>query len=182
MFKKDNLLHCTFDALDCSAVELEYRGDHLSFVVILPNERTGLAALQKALTHEHLLTIFQNLRMSDNEVIMYLPKFRAETNLELSKYYQQLGVTDLFDSRKANLTGIDSKGSLFVSAIAHKAVIEVNEEGTEAAAVTSGTVYAAGGSRDYIQFDADHPFMFFIKYNVTQEVIFVGNYSGPESS
>ena len=182
MFRKDPIHYCDFDALNCTAVELEYIGEKMSFVVVLPNERHGLPELQSALTHEHLFAIFENLRIPDNDVILYLPKFRTETNLELSKHYQRLGVTDLFDSRKANLTGMDAKGALFVSAIAHKAVIEVNEEGTEAAAATCGTVQAASGSREYVYFDANHPFLFFIKMNATHEAVFAGNYSGPEDT
>ena len=179
MFKNATTLYCRDDALKCSVVELPYAGRELSFVVILPDAVDGLRELQRDVSVASLERMFGNVT-AKSDVLLYLPKFKVETTVELSEHLKALGIVDLFSQQKANLGGIEPKGALYVSAMAHKACIEVTEEGCEAAAVTAGLVRAAGGrTKAYTVFDADHPFLFLIKQNATNMILFIGKYCGP---
>lgn len=176
MFKKSRTLHYTSEELQCSAVELPYVGKELSFVAILPHSEDGLTQLEERLDESSLETIFDGMKAVP-DLLLYLPKFKTETSAELSPFFQQMGVVNLFTKGQADLRGIESKGLLYVSAIAHKACIEVSEDGCEAAAATAVGVKAAGGrNKEYTVFDANHPFLFLIKDNATNMILFMGKY------
>jgi serpin B len=110
-------------------------------------------------------------------VRVYLPKFKVTCEFRLDKSLAALGMTDAFDAGKADFTGMGGRqGDLFISAVVHKAFVEVNEEGTEAAAAT-GVV----GGRDMSPpvFRADHPFVYLIRDNQTGSVLFLGRVTDP---
>lgn len=107
-----------------------------------------------------------------------LPRFKIETTAELIKYLEALGVTDVFRPQESDLSGIAKGDGLSVSAAIHKAFIEVNEEGTEAAAAT-GISVGYGSARTTEQFVADHPFLFFIRHQQTKCILFYGRFSSP---
>ena len=112
-----------------------------------------------------------------SEVIVHLPKFKLEEDVVLNDVLAKLGMTDVF-SDKADLSGMNGQGGLFLSTVAHKAFVEVNEEGTEAAAATAGMVSFCMLREEY--FTADHPFLFFIRHNKSKSVLFLGRFSSPQ--
>lgn len=113
------------------------------------------------------------------EVDVYLPKFRLEEKYKLNADLQSLGMTDAFERRKANFTGISEKMGLYVSNVTHKCFVEVNEEGSEAAAAT-GIQITPMSAHFPLEFKADHPFLFFIIHNAAaKSILFFGKYSSP---
>lgn len=108
---------------------------------------------------------------------MHLPKFELEESYDLKSDLAAMGLLDIFDSAKADLSGMSGAHDLFLSEIVHKAFVEVNEEGTEAAAATAGIAMLCMIIEE--DFNADHPFLFFIRHNPTQSILFFGRYASP---
>ena len=158
---------------DMQAVELPYAGRKLSMVVLLPRKVDGLAALEKQLTPETIDRWFKELRGQD--VQLTLPKFTMTRQFELSKELEALGMTDAFSS-KADFSGISTAEGLMISQVIHKAFVDVNEEGTEAAAATAVTIRAQAVFRrpPPVVFRADHPFVFMIRDRDTNAILFLG--------
>ena len=109
-----------------------------------------------------------------------LPKFRIETSMELVTTLKELGIKDLFDPAKADLSGFTGSKGMFASALVQKAFIEVNEEGTEAAAAT-GMVVSSRSLSMPPSFICDHPFVFFIKDAETGLILFTGRVTDPKN-
>ncbi|KAF8773440.1 Serpin B10 like protein [Argiope bruennichi] len=126
-------------------------------LILLPEQRDGLKSLEESLTPQTLLDIQHRLRKL--EVDVSLPKFKLEFEKELSSEIQAIGARKVFSSR-ADFSEMTSSGSMPVSEVIHKAVIEVNEEGSEAAAVTG--IIMVKSSLFKLEFRADHPFLFAI--------------------
>lgn len=135
--------------------------------------------LEKELTQERLnqWTNRENMDIH-SEVLIHLPKFKLEDEYELNEPLAKMGMTDVFCSGKADLSGMNEGGGLFLSTVAHKAFVEVNEEGTEAAAATAGMVAFCMLREEH--FRADHPFLFFIRHNKTRSILFFGRFSSPQ--
>ncbi len=111
------------------------------------------------------------------DIRVHLPKFKLEIESSLSEILQEMGMISVFQETKADLTGMSSQDGLSISAVVHKSFIEVNEEGTEAAAATAGFTFLCARSSE--SFTADHPFMFFIRHNPTNSILFLGRFRGP---
>ncbi|XP_023284634.1 leukocyte elastase inhibitor-like [Seriola lalandi dorsalis] len=164
-------------------LELPYMEEELSMFILLPDESEDgsnpLLKLENELTQERLdeWTNRENMDVH-SEVIIHLPKFKLEEDYELNEPLAKLGMTDVFCSAKADLSGMNGKGGLFLSTVAHKAFVEVNEEGTEAAAATAGMVAFCMLREEH--FTADHPFLFFIRHNTTKSILFLGRFSSPQ--
>lgn len=112
------------------------------------------------------------------EVIVHLPKFKLEEDYELNEPLTQLGMKDVFEGGRADLSGMNGELGLFLSTVAHKAFVEVNEEGTEAAAATAGIISFCMIREEH--FTADHPFLFFIRHNKSKSILFLGRFSSPQ--
>ena len=102
--------------------------------IILPNKIDGMAALEAALTEDTFLTLDRKLQTMEIEVA--LPKFKVKAAADIKTVLTKMGISDLFDRNVADLSGISGRDELFVSDVFHKAFVEVNEEGSEAAAAT----------------------------------------------
>ncbi|KAH7972752.1 hypothetical protein HPB52_016627 [Rhipicephalus sanguineus] len=150
--------------LNANAIEIPYKGGKTSMVILLPHEIDGLSKLEAALTPGSTATI----------VDLSLPRFRIEYSMDLKKTLRTMGVKDLFADNAADLSGIDGKRDLVISAAVHKAFVEVNEEGTEAAAAT-GMVAMARCAIIGIPFSVDHPFMYFIRSHDPDVILFAGS-------
>lgn len=134
--------------------------------------------LENELTIDKLLEWTESEKMVRRmDINVYLPKFKLEIESSLSEILEGMGMTSLFQGSKADLTGMSSQGGLFLSSVTHKAFVEVNEEGTEAAAATAGIMLCCLSEPKY--FKADHPFLFFIRHNPTNSILFIGRFRGP---
>uniref|UniRef100_A0A8C8SWM1 Serpin domain-containing protein n=1 Tax=Pelusios castaneus TaxID=367368 RepID=A0A8C8SWM1_9SAUR len=168
----------TIEKHRCQVLELPYKGGDLSMYILLPNDYTGLTQLEKELTYEKLTTWISPHHFQEVKAEVSLPRFKIEKTTELNKYLKALGMTDVFDPKESDLSGITKVKGLFVSKAVHKAYIEINEEGTEAAAAT-GIVAGVTSIGTHIQFVADHPFLFFIRHQKTKCILFYGRFSSP---
>ncbi len=151
-------------------------------IVILPKKVDGLADLEKEATAANLAQWTRGLR---NQIVhVYLPRFTMTTQFELSRELQDLGMTDAF-TRNADFSGISASagGKLCISKVFHKAFVEVNEEGTEAAAATGVIMKRALAMpvADIPEFRADHPFLFLIRHEPTGSILFMGHLINPKS-
>lgn len=145
--------------LNASFVELPYENKDLKMVIIVPHEKEGLQAILNNLESYNQTRLAKS--GSERDVIIYLPKFKIESEINLEKPLQDLGMTDMFSSA-ANFSEI-ADAPLKVDKVFQKAFIEVSEEGTEAAAVTAGLTALALIVKERIMFQADRPFYYMIK-------------------
>ena len=165
--------------VDARALQLPYKGDRFSMVVILPNDRDGFKKLEQDLSKIDFSKDIQFDKPSKTYQVT-LPKFKIETSMGLVSALKELGIKDLFDAAKADLSGFTGSKGMFASALVQKAFIEVNEEGTEAAAAT-GMVVSSRSLSMPPSFICDHPFIFFIKDSKTGLILFTGRVMDPKS-
>lgn len=182
MYQRKKLPYAYIPEHDLQILELPYVDEELSMVILLPKLSADgsdpLLKLEKALTQEKLSEWTKRENMDiHTDIVIHLPKFKLEEDYELTDPLSKLGMTDVFSEAKADLSGMNGEGGLFLSMVAHKAFVEVNEEGTEAAAATAGMI-ALCMLRE-VEFKADHPFLFFIKHNKTESIVFLGKLSSP---
>uniref|UniRef100_A0A034V5D8 Neuroserpin n=1 Tax=Bactrocera dorsalis TaxID=27457 RepID=A0A034V5D8_BACDO len=149
-----------FEELDCQALELPYKDSDLSMLVLLPNEREGLKTLAEKLKSVNLVDLAGNLEANE-DVVVQLPKFKVEYEVELTETLKKLGITKIFSEEAEFSNMLESPEPLQVSNVFHKAVIEVNEEGTEAAAATA-MIMMTRCLLIPLQFVADRPFFYAI--------------------
>ncbi|XP_067668699.1 leukocyte elastase inhibitor-like isoform X2 [Haliotis asinina] len=164
--------------LDCMALELPYVGDRLSMVILLPRKTNGLSFLEQNLKPHHLHAQFTVNAW--NEVDVSLPRFKMESTFELADVLSTLGMCTAFDPVEANFSGIDPSGLLTLSRVVHKTFVEVNEEGTEAAACTMMDCVDGLVMQKKLVFRADHPFIFFIRDRQSEMILFLGRIVNPE--
>lgn len=181
MYQKKKLPFGYIQDLKCRVLELPYRGKELSMIILLPDDiedgSTGLKKLEEQLTLEKLHEWTKAENLDWVEVNVHLPKFKLEESYDLNSHLAHLGIEDLF-SRKADLSGMSGTRDLFISKVVHKSFVEVNEEGTEAAAATAGIATFAMLVHEE-NFVADHPFIFFIRHNPSSHILFLGRLSSP---
>ncbi|KRF78537.1 alaserpin isoform X4 [Drosophila virilis] len=171
---KERFRYANLPELDAAALELPYKDSDLSMLIVLPNSKTGLAQLEQKLRTTPLAQITDKLYSS--QVVVKLPKFKAEFQVELTPVFQQLGMSRLFSDNANFSKMLKSPESLKVSAIVHKAFIDVNELGTEAAAATAMVMCFASMPMfqpEPIRFHAEHPFIYYI-VNRQGAVLFAG--------
>jgi len=164
------------DALQ--VLELPYVGEELSMVVLLPKKTDGIGALERDLTAENLATWLGQIRK--REVIVSVPKFKMTSKFGLASVLASMGMPLAF-SRNADFSGMTGRRDLFISAVIHQAYVDVNEEGTEAAAATAVTMKltSLGPDRTPV-FRADHPFIFTIRDAKSGSILFLGRVENPK--
>ncbi len=158
---------------DYQAVEIPYQSNVASMMLIVPN--TGkFAAVETRLSEPELTALAQN--WASTNVILTMPKFTFTQSVAAKQVLQDLGITDAFDTQKADFSGISSDGGLYVSDLLHKAFIAVDEIGTEAAAASAGVVgtTAAPMPEESVTLTVDRPFIFMIRDNQTGTILFLG--------
>ena len=160
-------------------LQMPYRGDQLSMVVLLPKayHTEDMAALEKSLTTANLSNWLR--RAHKREVRVYLPKFKMTSEFSLKDTLMAMGMKDAF-TKKANLSGMDGTYRLYISAVVHKAFVDVNEEGTEAAAATAVVVALRSAAPRQLIFRADRPFIFLIRDTRTSSILFIGRVMNPK--
>ena len=154
---------------DFQALELPYEGDDLSMLILLPSESDTLPAFD--------LKTIDALKFNEMEVRVQLPKFKLESTFRLGDTLTAMGMPLAF-SDQADFSGMTGTRDLYIGAVAHKAFIEVNEEGTEAAAATAVAMKRMSMPP---QFTANHPFIFIIRENSTGTILFIGRVMDPSS-
>ncbi|XP_042213893.1 leukocyte elastase inhibitor-like [Homarus americanus] len=169
--------------LRATVLELPYKGKAASMFVVLPSSAADATIddVLARLNANTLQTALANLRHS--EVILSIPKFKLEETIkdELKKALQRLGITDLFSST-ADMSNYDETRNLVLRQGIHKAMVEVNEEGAEAAAVTVFlTDRIISDKSQFEVFTCDRPFLFFILDNNTINNLFMGVYRQPQN-
>ena len=161
------------------ALELPYVDEELSMVILLPKEFNALDEFEKTLTPEKLSQWLA--KIFKREVVVFVPRFKMTSQFSLASVLKSMGMKDAFSSN-ADFSGINGKRDLFISAVIHKAFVEVNEEGTEAAAATGVvmTLTSMGPTRIPV-FRADHPFLFLIRDNLSGSILFIGRVANPKA-
>jgi len=151
---------------------IPYRENQLQMIILLPRRRDGIAQLESRLAPASLAAWKSKTRRE--EVNVAIPKFKMAGGFRLSKTLQALGLKDAFDTR-ADFSGMDGRPHwLYFSAVLHRAFIEVNEKGTEAAAATGIEVDTLSlSTRQPRAFRADHPFVFLIPESTTDTILFM---------
>jgi len=163
---------------DLQILEMPYSGEDLSMLILLPKD-DDLAKVENSLSIENLAQWKKDLKKQRVEV--FVPKFKFETKYLMTEDLKAMGMPTAF-GLGADFSGMDGKKDLFISAVIHQAFVEVNEEGTEAAAAT-GVVMMLGalpGEETKIPvFRADHPFIFLIQEKNSGNILFVGRVVNP---
>jgi serpin B len=175
------------ETLSFQAVDLDYQDCDLSMLVLLPKRWYALRLLERRLSARMIHDCLTQLRV--REIKLFIPRFKMTwDSVEIGERLRQLGMQLPFDTRRADFSGIDgieppNEESLFISAIFHKAFVEVNEEGTEAAAATAMAVEFSSRRQilpEWIPvFRADHPFLFAIHVRMSGTILFLGRVSNP---
>ncbi|KAM7370127.1 hypothetical protein PAMP_011407 [Pampus punctatissimus] len=168
---------------NCQILEMPYKGKELSMLIFLPNEikdsSTGLENLETQLTHDNFVEWTRPDMMDEVEVQVGLPRFKMEENYNMNKVLASMGMVDAFNIATSDFSGMSPANDLVLSKVVHKAFVEVNEEGTEAAAATAAIMMLRCALRP-ATFIADHPFLFFIRHNPSMNILFAGRYCSPE--
>jgi serpin B len=169
------------ESSDAKMLELPYKGDNLCMYVVLPDEN-NIASFEKSFS----VSDYEELKSgmdSEYEVKTWLPKFKFESDTDLSDMLIRMGVKDAFNDQNADLSGISDE-YLMISKVLHQAFVDVQETGTEAAAATEVAVETTSAVDvepiPEREFRADHPFMFFIEDKRTGCILFMGKVESPE--
>lgn len=161
------------------ALELPYAGGDEAMLILLPRERAGLEAMQKSLSADRLKKIDAGLE--ERQVRVALPKFTLRYQMDLARTLQRMGMSDAF-SDKADFSGMSRAEKLLISNVIHEAFVDVNEEGTEAAAATAVAMSAlAMRVGEPVQFTADHAFCFLIRDRQSGATLFMGTLTKPQA-
>ncbi|KAM5293356.1 neuroserpin [Ctenodactylus gundi] len=158
-------------------LEIPYEGDEISMMVVLSRQEVPLVTLEP-LVKAQLIEEWAN-SVKKQKVEVYLPRFTVEQEIDLKDILRALGITEIF-SKNANLTTLSDNKEMFLSKAIHKSFIEVNEEGSEAAAA-SGMIAISRMAVLYPQVIVDHPFFFLIRNRKTGTILFMGRVMHPET-
>jgi serpin B len=161
---------------ELKALEMDYQGDDLSMLILLPNH--SLSEVEAGLSSTKISDI--RAQLVRQPVQVWLPRFSMTKSKEMSDLLKELGMKSAFDPYTADFSGINSTEGLYISGVFHKAFINVNETGTEAAAAT-GVVIGITSIEILPEFRADHPFLFFIIDKHTGSILFMGRVADPTS-
>ena len=178
MQMEGDLLFTSNDLFD--AISLPYGDGQFNMFIMLPKGENTTGDIVAELNNDNWNTWINSL--GTQQVVVKLPKFKFEFFRLLNDDLSSMGMGIAFDPANADFTGINPGGGLFISRVLHKTFIEVNEEGTEAAAVTAVEIgYNSIGPEPNVRyFTADHPFLFAIRENSSGTILFMGRVNLPE--
>ncbi|KAL2777941.1 serpin B10 [Daubentonia madagascariensis] len=178
MSMKEKLQIFHIEKPQATGLQLYYESRDVSLLILLPEDISGLEQLEKAITYEKLSEWTSPDMMELYEVQLHLPKFKLEESYDLKSTLSSMGMSDAFDQSKADFSGMSLERNLYLSNVFHKAFVEINEQGTEAAAGTGNEI----GLRirlPSIELNVDHPFLFFIRHDKTNSILFYGRFCSP---
>ena len=162
-------------------LELPYQGDDLSMLIILPRgkdvqsaDKTASAALLKQ----------WDAGMKEEAVNVFIPKFKFDSNYKMKDTLEEMGMINAFDGRVADFSGMTGHDDLYIDEVYHSAWVDVNEEGTEAAAATADVFWLSSMLNPPVPkiFRADHPFIFVIQDCKTKQILFMGRVTDPREN
>ena len=155
------------------AVDLPYGGRAFAMTVLLPTQGESVDTLAASLDAGEWEDVTDGFR--ETKVELFLPRFRMSYERMLNDDLAALGMVDAFDPDRADLTRLSPVESLHISEVKQKSWVDVNEEGTEAAAATSGGAFTSGP----LVVRADRPFLFFIRERLSGTILFAGKFASP---
>ena len=179
-FMKREAAYNYYATQEFQVLEIPYTGEELSMVIILPTSEVSLSSLIEMMDYAQYENAINSMEI--REVNVQIPKFKFESKFNLKDYFIKLGMIDAF-SGDADFTGMTGGREQFlIDEIIHQAYIEVEEKGTEAAAATAVIMRTTSVQETprIINFKADRPFLFFIRDNITETILFTGTLSQPE--
>lgn len=153
--------------------ELQYKGEDLSMLIILPKDNQAFEVCLKNIDSDYLQQLSAKMQME--QLKLYLPKFEVEAKADLKETLVKMGMKMAFTD-SADFSGITGKTDLKIDKVIHKALIEVNETGTEAAAATAVIMVTKTAIIKKTELKADKPFIFLVKHNITGQILFIGQY------
>uniref|UniRef100_A0A6J0U0K6 Antithrombin-III n=1 Tax=Pogona vitticeps TaxID=103695 RepID=A0A6J0U0K6_9SAUR len=179
MYQEASFRYASIPSSRVQVLELPYKGDDITMVLILPYVNTPLAEVEQALTSEKLESWLNS--MSEVSLSVHLPRFRIEDKFSLKEKLQHMGLRDLFSPEHASLPGIitGSEPNLYVSEAFHKASLEVNEEGSEASAATAVMITGRSFPLNKHVFKATRPFLVLICEAAINSILFMGRVADP---
>ena len=169
---------------DLQILEIPYEGGELSMLILLPKGKGAedLKSLEESLTMDNLNLWRESLRNEKMDEV-FIPKFKFNSAYQLKKSLGAMGMPLAFNpsahGQDKGFSGITEEEDLYVDDIYHKAFVDVNEEGTEAAATTGAGMYLTSYSPVQLIFKADHPFLFLIQERTTGYILFMGKVANP---
>jgi len=178
MFRSMDVRSVALDGFDIFT--LPYTSNMLSMVILLPNAKDGLGALERQLNAAQLSNWLGQLDAAhETKTDVFMPKFKLDCRLELTRDLAAMGMPTAFGPR-ADFSGMTGKPDLYIGVVVHQAMVDVNEEGTEAAAATAvGVRMLAVQRKPPAVLRVDHPFLFMIRENQTGSVLFLGRVLDP---
>lgn len=183
MSAERNFTFCRLDGIAAEMLKLNYTDDRLSMLIVLPDKKDGLEEVLKnfrEFNQRTQRTSNSSDRCSNKQrvlpAIISIPKFKIEAEYKMKDVLTEMGMKDVFDGKKADLSGISKKNQLYVNEIYHKAFLNVDEKGTEAAASTGVVIELESAPKT---FTCDHPFGFMIVENKFGSVLFEGLVADP---
>ena len=178
MVQEAEIPYAVLDNIDSTIVELPYKGDRIVMQIVLPNEKSGLLGLEEKIDSVDIADIFKQ-HQRNTKVRVKMPKFKLSSSADLSDPLQAMGMARMFDAKVADFSGIDGTKTLFVDFVKQEVAIEVNEEGSEAAAATGMGMMMRSMPLPPEQFTVDHPFLFYIRDKLTGMLLFQGRIANP---
>uniref|UniRef100_A0A8C3WSC3 Serpin family B member 11 n=1 Tax=Catagonus wagneri TaxID=51154 RepID=A0A8C3WSC3_9CETA len=178
MYQTGKFKLATIKEPQMQVLELPYVNHELSMIILLPVGTADLDQVERQLNSKTFQEWTSPTNMVERDVEVHLPRFKLGIKYELNSLLKSLGMTDIFHWAKADLSGMSSAKDLYVSKVIHKSYVDVNEEGTEAAAAT-GDILVVKRLPIRAQFVANHPFLFFIRHIHTNTILFCGKLTSP---
>lgn len=158
-----------------AALEMDYKGEDFSMIIVLPHEGTPLSKVENSFTDTKYNELINAI--APQKTLVFIPKFTVESGFSMKKVLGEMGLTVPFTDN-ADFSGISGNKDLKISEAYHKALIEVSEEGTKAAAATA-VVVAMKSMPNFNVFDANRPFMFILRHKPTNTILFIGRVAKP---
>ena len=174
--KVDKVFVASLKSLSSTMIELPYKGKRIVMQILLPHSKYGLTAVENKLKSTNVQRLFEK-KKTKTKIKIRLPKFKLESELQLKEDFKNLGLVDMF-SFAADFSNITPYG-LFVSMVKQKAIIEVDEEGTIAAAATAAILRWRSAIIGPPSFVADHAFIFYLRDKKTGMLLFQGRVVNP---
>lgn len=179
MYMKDTLNY--YENEKFQVLEMNYANDDFSMIVILPSQGNEIQDILN--TPDVSKTIMQSMdSLTMQEVQVFLPSFKSRSKLDIEDVLQRMGMTLAF-SNKADFSAMTPENDLKIDKVIHEAFIDVNEEGTEAAASTAVVMIRKTSIRDDKPaniFKANRPFLYMVKENKNNSILFMGQMNNPK--